>query len=154
MDSTHIVWACEHRPRADLPSSTTSVEFAFATPCAVLCLIVCHSMCSAGGVLLCRVVPLQRCHSSANALVLCVRVNTNAKEPASGEHGGGGGCTTDRMSATPGSYTRGTTLMGGALTPNWPPLVPCPNFAGAFSEQKRSHNRGIRRGQKGEQGVL
>ena len=41
--------------------------------------------------------------------------------------------------------------MGGALTPNWPPLVPRPNFAGVFFEQKASHNRGIRRGQRGNQ---
>ena len=41
--------------------------------------------------------------------------------------------------------------MAGAPTRNWPPLVPRPNFAGVLFEQKAGRNRGIRRGQRGNQ---
>ena len=41
--------------------------------------------------------------------------------------------------------------MAGAPNRNWPPLEHRPNFAGVLFEQKASHNRGIRRGQRGNQ---
>ena len=42
-----------------------------------------------------------------------------------------------------------TNPMVGALTLNWPPLAPCPNFSSMLFESKTSHSRGPRREHEG-----